>query len=236
MIAARTCLFFLGWISFTLTVGLLALPALISRRAIWWAARFWATGTLKWLRLTCGITSGVRGAEHLRGAKLVASKHQSAWDTLVLWCVLKNPVFVLKRELYWIPIFGWHLWRTGQIAIDRSNPKDAMERIAAGMKRYEGRVLVIFPEGTRVPPGAFKPFRYGIGRISAMLDQSVVPAALNAGLFWPKRPLWKRPGHAVIAFLPAVPPASAENLEGWVKDLENLVLTETRKLSSPSAI
>jgi 1-acyl-sn-glycerol-3-phosphate acyltransferase len=229
----RTILFFVGWVAFTFMVGVFALPLLLSQRATWCAAYFWASTTLLWLRISCGITSEARGIEHLHGARIVASKHQSAWDTLMLWCILKNPVFVLKRELYWIPVFGWYLWRSGQIGIDRSSPKDALNRITRGMTKYgeQGRVLVVFPEGTRIPPGGFKAFRSGIGRISALLQQPVVPAALNAGLFWPKKPLIKHPGHAVIKFLPPMSAAPADSLDVWVAQLQSVILAETESLS-----
>jgi 1-acyl-sn-glycerol-3-phosphate acyltransferase len=232
IIVWRTVLFFIGWISFTIALGILALPTLLSRQATWIAARFWVKISLFWLRISCSITSEARGLEHLGGARIIASKHQSAWDTLMLWSLLKNPVFVLKRELYWIPIFGWYLWRTGQIGINRRKPKGAIERIAASMEVYgeQGRTLVIFPEGTRIPPGKTRAFHAGIARISAAMQQPVVPAVLNAGLFWPKCPLWKRPGHAVIEFLPPLPASPADDFKPWIAELERVINGATERL------
>ncbi len=236
MVTVRTCVFFVGWISFTVVLGILSLPTLISRQATWIAARFWVYISLLWLRVSCGIASEARGLEHLSGARIVASKHQSVWDTLMLWGLLRNPVFVLKRELYWIPVFGWYLWRSGQIGINRSKPKGAIERIAECMKEYgaQGRVLVVFPEGTRIPPGQTRPFHAGIARVSTAMQQSVVPAALNAGLFWPKRPLLKRPGHAVVEFLPPLSSAPSDDYKPWLAQLETVINEATEKLSSVS--
>ena len=228
----RTLIFYAGWIFWTSLVGVLALPTILSRRAVWKAAHIWAQGTVWWLRIASGITSTVQHMEYLNGARIVASRHQSAWDTLMLWCVLKNPMFVLKRELYWIPIFGWYLWRTGQIGINRAQPKDAILRIISAMRRPENqsRTLVIFPEGTRTPPGVHRPFRPGIARVSAALTLPVVPAALNAGKFWPKRPLWQYPGNAILAFLAPVEAATEENLSAWLETLQEQIETASQRL------
>ena len=225
----RTGLFFAGWVIATLMIGLIALPALISQRATWGVAYHWAGFTLFWLCVSCGTRSSARGLEHLpQGAGLIASKHQSAWDTLMLWRLLKNPAFVLKRELYWIPIFGWYLWRAGQIGIDRSSGRDAVSRMLRGAKKViaEGRCIIIFPEGTRVPPGEQKPFRTGVARVSESLQLPVVPAALNSGLFWPKYSLKKLPGEAVMEFLPAEPPFR-EPLEPWLQHLQQIINTRS---------
>ena len=229
----RTLIFFAGWFALTLAVGIAAIPALASQRAVWFASLAWARLTLIWLRITCGITSQVRGAEHLKGAKIVVCNHQSAWDTLMLWSMLKNPVFVLKRALFLIPIFGWYLKRTGQIGIDRAKPQGTIEQIIALMKHYEtqGRVLVIFPQGTRVKPGDSKPFKHGIGRISAALGWPVVPAALNAGYFWPKKPIWKTSGTAVLEFLPPLPAPTGNHVSPWVNTLEKLVMEKAATLT-----
>ena len=232
MMILRTFLFFAGWMALTLLMGVLAIPTLVSQRAVWMAAHIWARLTLLWLRVACGITSQVQGLEHLRDARIVAANHQSAWDTLMLWCLLKHPVFVLKRELYWIPIFGWYLWRTGQIGINRAKPQGVIEQVVTSMQRYgaQGRVLVIFPQGTRVKPTDSKPFKHGIGRISAALQWPVVPASLNAGWFWPKRPLWKRPGAAVIAFAAAMPAPANTHVAPWVATLEQGIMQRVAQL------
>lgn len=233
MIQLRTLLFFLGWFTYTGILGILGLPLLLSRRLTWWAARIWAGGTLHWLRLCCGIESHLVGSEHLKGARIVASKHQSAWDTLMLWYLLGHPVFVLKRSLYSIPVFGWYLWRSGQIGIDRNKKNGTIAMIAARAAKHQesGRTLVIFPEGTRVPPAQRKPFHAGVAYISAELGIPVVPVALNAGLFWPRGSLLKRPGRAVLHALPAVP-ACGKDTKAWLAKLESVINIETEKLTS----
>lgn len=224
----RTLVFFAGWTGFTAAFGVAALPLLVSQRSSWWAAQCWATITLAWLRLSCGIASEVRG---LPASRLIASKHQSAWDTLMLWRTLKNPAFVLKRELYWVPIFGWYLWRTGQIAINRRDGRTAMqtmlEKAAQALKK--GRSVVIFPEGTRVPPGEFLPFRAGIARLSLALHEPVTPVALNAGHFWPKHTVKKSPGRAVLEFMPPVD--YHEPMPAWLSALQDRINAQSAALA-----
>lgn len=225
---ARTVIFLVGWMLMTSLVGLLALPTLLSARASCRAASLWAVCTLLWLRCCCGIRSEVRGVP---ASRLIASKHQSAWDTLMLWRALRNPAFVLKRELYWIPVFGWYLWRTGQIAINRRDGHAAMQRMLekAGRAMQQGRSVVIFPEGTRVAPGKPAAFRPGIARLSMALNEPVTPVALNAGYFWPKHTIKKSYGTAVLHFLP--PMAYAEPLADWLGVLQDQVNAQSDALA-----
>jgi 1-acyl-sn-glycerol-3-phosphate acyltransferase len=207
---------------------------LLSQRATWRVAHAWAALTLFWLRLSCGVRTQVRGREHKPvGGGLVACKHQSAWDTLVLWRTLKNPAFVLKKQLYLIPIFGWYLWRSGQIAIDRSAGREAMRSMLeqAQLLATQRRTIVIFPEGTRVPPGEEVPFHAGVARLSQALGLSVTPAALNGGLFWPKHSLKKFPGTAVLEFLPPQP-AFSEPVAPWLAQLQRVVNTHSAQLEN----
>lgn len=227
----RSFIFILGWIVITLVCGVLFLPALISQRATWFVSGIWAHITLAWLRIACGIRSHVRGREHLRPGTLIASKHQSTWDTLMLWNILGNPAFILKRGLYFIPIFGWYLARGGHIGIDRRSGRNAMRAIldAAPKLMAQGRGLVIFPEGTRMRTGQEKPFHAGVARISKKLQLPVTPVALNAAKFWPKFTvtLCKTPGDAVLEFLPSMPPAQDD---GWLQQLQQTINSKTVEL------
>lgn len=229
----RTAIFISGWTLLTLVCGVLFLPALISQRATWFVSSIWAHITLVWLRIACGIRSHVRGRENLRPGTLIASKHQSTWDTLMLWNVLGNPAFVLKRGLYFIPIFGWYLARGGHIGIDRKSGQNAMRAIlnAAPKLMAEGRGLVIFPEGTRMRTGQEKTFHRGVARISHALQLPVTPVALNAAKFWPKYTvtLRKTPGDAVLEFLPPMPPANSED---WLPQLQQTINSKTKELES----
>lgn len=228
MTLLRTAVFFIGWIAATLAIGALGLPFLISQRATWWVSDLWAGFTLFWLRITCGVKSELRGTPD---GKLIACKHQSAWDTLMIWRTFGNPAFVLKRELYWIPIFGWYLWRTGQIGINRRDGRSAFEQIEKQAQRVlaQGRTIILFPEGTRVRIGTKKPYKSGIARVSALLQLPVVPAALNAGLFWPKHSLLKTPGTAILQFLPALPVCGSDQ-DGWMQQLEQTIESATHSL------
>jgi 1-acyl-sn-glycerol-3-phosphate acyltransferase len=231
MLVVRTGFFFLGWTLVTLAMGIAALPLLLMpQRWIWSFNGAWAGFTLWWARVTCGIHSRIIGTPQ---GQLIASKHQSAWDTLMLWRIFKNPVFVLKRELYLVPVFGWYLWKSGQIAINRSDGRSAFEQIERQAPRLleQGRSMIIFPEGTRVPVGQKKPFRTGIARVSARLGLPVVPVALNAGLYWPKRPLIKRPGTAALKFL-APMPVCDDDMSGWMAQLETAIETESAALAA----
>src|SRR5690348_14839621 len=147
-------LVFFAWTAVLATVGL---PLLLAPRAATiWLGRFWASSVLEWLRITAGIHPDIRGLDRIpRDGCIIAMKHQSAWDTLVIPVVLRNPVFVLKRELMLVPFFGWYLARAGSIAIDRKGRAGALRGMLARAQpaAAAGRPIVIFPEGTRVAPG-----------------------------------------------------------------------------------
>jgi len=197
---------FYGW---TTLAGLLVLPLLLGPPPPLLAySRFWVRGTLWLLRVTVGLSHRVVGVENIpAGPALFAIKHQSAWETLAINLIIRNPAIVLKRELTWIPIFGWFLIRTGQIAIDRSGGMSALRGMvkAAHAALADGRSIVIYPEGTRVAPGAREPYHPGIAALHGALDVPVVPVAVNSGVFWPHHMLGLRPGVITIEFLPAQP-------------------------------
>jgi 1-acyl-sn-glycerol-3-phosphate acyltransferase len=228
----RTFLFFAGLIPFTIVAGVLAAPALLSKKATWCVADIWVGFTLHWLRLTCGITSHTKGAQGLPFHQVIyASKHQSAWDTLMLWRTLPRPLFILKRELYLIPFFGWYLWRSDQIAINRADRRKAMEQIVAqaGQAKKSNRPIVIFPEGTRGKPDAPTTYHSGVAKLSAALGWPVIPVALNAGKFWPKRPLWKTPGAATMEFLPPMH-VCGDDKAAWMQELKERIDLASRAL------
>jgi len=229
----RTLIFFLGWIALTVMCGVLFLPALVSQRATWAVSGVWARITLCWLRIACNIRSHVRGVEHLTPGAMIASKHQSAWDTLMLWNTLGNPAFILKRGLYLIPIFGWYLARGGHIGIDRKAGRDAMRAIMEQTPKLvaQGRSIVIFPEGTRMRRGQETTFRPGVARISKALQLPVIPAALNAGSFWPKYTPIKYAGDAVLEFLPPVAPCGSDQ-QAWLNALQRSINTKTAELET----
>ena len=190
-----------------LSVLALPLTALPSRYLLD-MIHFWTRSVIALLRLVVGLRYQVRGLEHLpAGPVIVACKHQSAWETLALWCLLRYPSYVLKRELTLIPVWGWMIPKARMIPVDRSGGPSALRRMVADGERIVslGRPIVIFPEGTRVPTGQTGKFHPGVAALYTGLNIPVLPVALNSGLFWPRRQP-QRPGLITVQFLPLIPP------------------------------
>ena len=171
----------------------------------------WYFGTIGWLERTLvGIRYEVRGREHVpaSGSFLLAAKHQSAWETLKLHFLVNDPAIILKRELLWIPIWGWYAAKARMIAVDRGARGRAVASLLRNAKpvRDEGRPIVIFPQGTRVAVGTYRPYRIGVGVLYENLNIPIVPMALNAGLYWARHSFIKRPGTIVVEFLPPIQP------------------------------
>lgn len=186
------------------------LPGLPMRRQVSLElGRTWGRTSLWLLDKICGAKIEWRGLENIpRGAVIVACKHQSIWETFVLPIRFPDFSFILKHELIWLPFFGWYLLAAEQIAIDRARGGKLLPQLAAKAKRIfaQGRQLFIFPEGTRRPAGAPPQYKFGIAHLYAETETSVLPVALNSGLFWPRRSFLVRPGTVVIEFLPAIAP------------------------------
>lgn len=208
--ALRSLAFNLFFLVFSLLLAVAYLPLLLlPPRFLWAGARFWIRGLYAALRLTCGLDSRIEGRERLpRGAGIVAAKHQSAWDTLVFMLILDAPVMVLKRELLRIPLFGWYLRHLDMLAVDRRGGAAALHDLLrqARARVEEGRQIVIFPEGTRTPPGTRRRYQPGVAALYRELGLPVVPVALNSGLYWRRRAFTKRPGTIVLKVLPPIPP------------------------------
>ncbi len=209
MVLLRSIAFSLAFYLATTLIAVLGLPALVSRRAVIRLAQVWANVTLWLLRVIGGVAVEFRGLSNIpRGPVLVAAKHQSALETLALVTVFPDFAYILKRELLWIPLIGWFLSRSGMVAIDRSKGTRAMAAMneAAADVIREGRQLIIFPEGTRRPPGAPPAYKLGLTHLYATLGVPCLPVALDTGLYWPRRSLMRRPGTTVIEFLSPIPP------------------------------
>jgi 1-acyl-sn-glycerol-3-phosphate acyltransferase len=167
----------------------------------------WANLNLWWLRVTCGLKYEVQGAENIpSGNGIIFCKHQSAWETLALQQIFPPQVWLLKRELLWVPFFGWGLALLEPIAINRSDRKKAMRQlIEEGIERLEdGRWVVIFPEGTRIPPGKMGTFKKGGSVLAEKSGYPVVPVAHNAGEYWARRSLVKKPGTIQVRIGPPI--------------------------------
>jgi 1-acyl-sn-glycerol-3-phosphate acyltransferase len=189
--------------------------------------RSWAIVNLRWLEWTCGVRYRVIGRENLpAGPVVVLSKHQSTWETLVFQELFPPLVWVMKRELLWVPFFGWGLAMGRPIAIDRGAGRRAMEQmLKQGKQRLaDGLWVVIFPEGTRMNPGQRGRYRPGGALLAVQAGVPVLPVAHNAGELWGKRRFLKHPGTITVAIGPAISTAGADPAavlnaaESWIED------------------
>jgi len=171
--------------------------------------RAYARSTLWLLRVVCGIKVEWRGREKIpAGACLVACKHQSLWETFALFMLLDDPTFVLKRELMWLPLFGWLARKARMIPIDRGGRAAALARMTAAARREiaRSRQIVIFPEGTRRAPDAEPHYLPGVAYLYGEVGLTCLPVALNSGLFWPRRSVLRYPGTVLAEVLDPIPP------------------------------
>ncbi len=193
--------------------------------------RRYASSTLWFLRVVCGTKVEWRGREKLpAGPCIVACKHQSLWETFALFMLLPDPTYVLKRELMWLPLFGWLATKARMIPIDRGSHTKALASMTAAARREaaRGRQIVIFPEGTRRPPGAKPRYLPGVAFLYAELGLPCIPIALNSGLFWPRRSLRRHPGTVLAEVLDPIPPG-LEKRE-FLKRLQNATEEATARL------
>jgi 1-acyl-sn-glycerol-3-phosphate acyltransferase len=208
-------------VHFIAAIPTLAMP----RWGIIAVARFWARTNLWLLRTICGIRVEFRGVEKIPpGPLLVSSKHQSLWETFALLLILPDPAYIMKRELMWIPFFGWYTWKAGMIPVDRSRGSQALAEMNACARReaQRNRQIIIFPEGTRRPPGAEPKYKYGVVHLYAEMGVPCLPIALNSGLFWPRRSIRRYPGTIRVEVLDPIPPGLGkdeffERLQGEVE-------------------
>jgi 1-acyl-sn-glycerol-3-phosphate acyltransferase len=205
---------------------MVAMPTLLLPRwGIIRLAQHWGRVNLHLLRIVCGITVDWRGLEKIpAGAFLVAAKHQSVWETFALLTLFRDPTYILKRELLWLPLFGWAAWRAGMIPVDRGGGKPALAAMAAHVRDAlaAGKQIIIFPEGTRRPAGAEPKYKYGIAHLYGEGIAACVPIALNSGLFWPRRQFLRYPGTITVEILDPIAPGLPidEFFERLQRDLE----------------
>ena len=205
-----SALFTTGFYSWSIFLGLALIPTLALPRAVLRAGvRLWVRGIAVMLRALAGVRVEIRGRENMpQGAAIVASKHQSEWEANVFNEILHDPVYIIKKELGRIPMYGFYARKMRMIFIDRAGRAKTMKRIITqGRERAaRGRALVIFPEGTRVAAGERQAYQIGVAGLYAQLDLPVIPVVHNSGMHWPKQTYRKYPGAIVIEFLPAIPP------------------------------
>ena len=205
----RTLLFNLIYYPGSILYAALFLPCLVTRRSTHWGIHLWAYGVIWLMRTVLGLTynAEVEGKLPQQNA-IYACKHQSAWETMVLWVLVPRALFVMKKELYYIPFVGLWIWRAGNIAIDRKAGMSAIKQMIkqARARVAEGYNIIIFPEGTRITPGESHPFLPGVAALYKYLGVPVVPMALNSGYFWPRNAVQKKSGSISLRYLESIQP------------------------------
>jgi len=204
---------------------------LLPRRYFILFCKGWSATSMALFRTLIGARIEVRGKENIphEGA-IIACKHQSSFETIYLLTLLDRPTYIYKRELGYVPLFGWHLQRADQIAVDRGGGAEAMaslvERTRAALAR--GAQIIIFPEGTRRPVGAPPDYKLGVAQLYRTLGVPCVPMALNAGLAWPRRRFLKQPYPVIIEVMEPIPPGLPAKTA--FRQLQEKIETATERL------
>ena len=225
------------YVNFLVQAVLFSPVLLLPERFFWPIGRFWVASSLWLHRTICGVDDEIRGRENIPdGGFLVASKHQSVWETLRLVQLFPRPSFILKRQLLWIPLFGWYMWKAHMIPVDRSKGSAAIPTMLAYARRAiaEERQIIIFPEGTRRLPGAQPQYRKGVARLYDALAVPCLPIALNSGVFWPRRSLLHRPGTILAEILSPIP--AGLDSEDFAMEVQHRIEEATAKLLKESAV
>jgi len=243
VIIARSVLFNALFYLVLLAYFVVAIPTmLLPYWGILGLARHWARTNLALLRMVCGTNVEWRGRDKIpRGAVLVAAKHQSLWETFALLTLFPDPTYIIKRELLWVPFYGWYAHRAGMIPVDRGGGKPVLVAMAGRVRAAlaAGRQVIVFPEGTRRPPGAEPKYKYGIAHLYAEGVAPCIPIALNSGLFWPRRKFLRYPGTITVEILePIAPGLEVETFFGRLQaDIETatarLVAEGERRRAQP---
>jgi 1-acyl-sn-glycerol-3-phosphate acyltransferase len=207
--ALRSVLFNILFYSLMIVMMIVCAPAMLfGRQAVLSCMRRFARWSMALHRLLTGIRHDVRGFDALPpGGLVIALKHQSTWETIALVPHVPEPVFVLKKELMHLPLFGWWARCAGMIAVDRSRGVSALTEMTRDARAAvaAGRQVLIFPEGTRREAGAPPDYKLGVAHLYRDVGVPMVPVALNSGIFWPRRSLVHRRGTIVAEALPAIP-------------------------------
>ena len=210
MLATRSLLFNALFYLNLVVLMIIGLPTMLfGRRAVFALARLWGAISVWLLKTICGLQLEYRGIENIPpGAVLIAAKHQSFLETFALLKYAPDFAIILKRQLTYVPLFGLYLIVSQQIAIDRGRGRLALQQIAAAAKPVfaAGRQVFIYPEGTRRIPAAPPMYKQGVAALYAASEVPCLPVAVNTGLFWRRRGFLRRPGVAVIEYLPVIPP------------------------------
>lgn len=238
MIILRSLLFQTLFYAWTALCAFLGAPFMLTPAL--WMMRFgteWSRATLWLLRITVGLTHELRGREHLpTGPVLIAMKHQSAWDTFAAPILFPLAAMVIKRELGYVPFYGWYALKAGMIPIDRKGGAKALTTMVAACKDRlaRHRSIMIFPEGTRSAVGAKVRYQPGVAALYSALDVPLVPVAVNSGLFWGRRAFTKRPGTIIVEILPTIAPGGQRR--AVLAELETRIEQATARLIAESSL
>ena len=234
MIKLRSLVFNLAFYVNLIVLMILGLPLILrGRQGVFIMARLWGSTSVWLLEKICGLRVEYRGLENIpKGGYIIAAKHESFLETFALLKYAPDFAIVLKRQLVFIPLFGLYLLGARQIAIDRARGRSALTQIIAQAREVvrAGRQIFIFPEGTRRPPGAPPRYKYGVTAIYAETAAPCLPVALNTGLFWGRRGFTRRPGVAVIEYLPPIPPGLERG--AFAERLQETIETACRRLAA----
>ena len=211
-------------------IGIVYLPyALANRRGAHAACRAYARYVIWTASWMIGLKTEVRGSVP-QDEVLVAAKHQSFFDIMVIFAQIPYGKFIMKKELMWAPVLGWYAKRLGCVPVDRGGRAKAVTQMLADVKSgaaLPGQ-LSIYPQGTRVAPGVKVPYKQGTGILYEQLGQDCVPVATNIGVFWPKRGLLRKPGIAVVEFLPHIP--AGQPRDRFMEQLEEAIEVNSDRL------
>jgi 1-acyl-sn-glycerol-3-phosphate acyltransferase len=210
---------------------LLIPAALLPRRGFMQAVKLWGLGSLWLMRILAGTRFEVRGREKIpAGGLIVASKHQSFWETFALVPLFDDPTYILKRELMWIPLFGWFLAKAGCVPVDRKAGSRALIQMNARAREEAqgGRQIIIFPEGTRRPAGAPPAYKFGVAHLYESLGVPCQPVAVNSGLYWPRRSFLRHPGTVVLEILDPIAPGLPK--DAFFRELQARIETASDRL------
>ena len=219
---------FFGWTAFMLAFLWIAMPFSPStfRRAI----SLWPKGCFALLKII-SVTFEMRGLENLPKKPVVfAVKHQSVWETIFFLWQHRDNAYIMKSELTRIPFWGWYMTKSSHVLVDRTGGAKSMRELIRKTKEImdNSRSIAIFPEGTRMPSGSIGTFHPGVAAIYTQLDTTVVPVAVNSGLFWPRRKFLKNPGKIIIEFLPLIEPGMGR--KEFMAELQSRIKAATEKL------
>ena len=228
----RSIIFYILLGVWTIILGIIFIPFLFSnKKNIRTPAKIWILGIFKLLKFTCKITYEIRGKSNIPNYPcLIASKHQSAFETFALYYFIDNSIFIHKKQLFNIPIFGQYLKKANMISIERSQKVSAIRQMIkeTSKKISQGFSIIIFPEGTRKKPNEKADYKTGIAGIYAETNVEILPVAVNSGYCWPKHTFIKSPGKITIKILDSIP-TNLDKKEVMLK-IESKIENELKKL------